>query len=163
MPRFPRDHPGMPDKNISQSFQIVAANLEALRARYPALNSQAAIGRAAKVDQKTVGRILNLTNEPSLEVLAKIAKVFDLEAWQLMVPGLDVAKPQRLISAQDAELYDKLREVVAQQSAQVHAKTSPSPAKALAERLNQHKDFGTPYHPKEETDAERDHRKKKGK
>lgn len=54
----------------------------------PALNSQAALGRAAKVDQKTVGRILNRTNEPSLEVIAKIAKVFDLDPWMLLVPNV---------------------------------------------------------------------------
>lgn len=42
-------------------------------------------------------------------------------------------------------------------------KVNEGPSRGLADRLNQHKDFGSPYHPQEETNAARDIGKKKGK
>jgi transcriptional regulator with XRE-family HTH domain len=158
----------MPTKTVSSAFQTVAANLEALRAHYPSLSSQAAIGRAAKVDQKTVGRILNMTNEPSLEVLAKIAKVFGLEPWQLMLPGLDVNEPQRLVSSRDAERLDKIRDALSEPPAQSHESRAPGLHNSVEESvariagaLPRHDDFGSPHDPKE-TNAARDTRKRKG-
>lgn len=88
-------------------------------AAHPALNSQAALGRAAKVDQKTVGRILNRTNEPSLEVIAKIAKVFDLDPWMLLVPNVAVGRQQApsLVSAKQAGIGSTISDLGAQLSA----------------------------------------------
>lgn len=78
--------------------QILAANLKALRDADPELKSQAAIGRAAKIDQRTVGRILNMENEPTFGQLTKLAKAFKLQAWQLLVPGLEPTNPPMLAS-----------------------------------------------------------------
>lgn len=100
----------MDKKPISPAFEIVVKNLESLIACHKTLNSQAAIGKAAKVDQKTVGRILNKTNEPSLEVVGKIAKAFGLAAWQMLVPDLEPTNPPMLASESNAlkKLYANL-------------------------------------------------------
>lgn len=103
----------MPE-NASAALNILADNLDRLRAWNAALNTQSAIGRAAKVDQKTVGRILNKAHEPQLNVVAKLAKAFGLEAWQMLVPDLDPENPQQLASAKDAQMYEQLRGLIAQ-------------------------------------------------
>jgi transcriptional regulator with XRE-family HTH domain len=56
-------------------------------------DTQGKIAAKAKVDQKTVSRILLLQNEPSLDKLEKIAGVFGYEAWQLLVPTFDPLHP----------------------------------------------------------------------
>jgi transcriptional regulator with XRE-family HTH domain len=43
---------------------------------------------AKKISQKTIKRILLRENEPTLETVEAIAKVFGLEAWQMLIPGL---------------------------------------------------------------------------
>lgn len=110
MPRLRGDHLGVEKKPVSAAFEIVAKNLDSLRSSHKTLKSQAAIAEAAKVDQKTVGRILNKTNEPSLEVLAKIAKAFGLAPWQMLVPDLEPTNPPMLASESNAlkKLYANL-------------------------------------------------------
>lgn len=105
----------MPE-NASAILNIVADNLERLRARHVSLNTQSAIGREAKVDQKTVGRILNKAHEPQINIIAKLAKAFGLETWQLLVPNLDPQNPPSLVSKDERELYERLREEITKQA-----------------------------------------------
>ena len=56
-------------------------------------DSQKKVATKAKVDQKTVSRILLLQNEPSIDKLERIAAVFGFEAWQLLVPTFDPLSP----------------------------------------------------------------------
>lgn len=104
----------MSEKPVSAAFEIVASNLEALMANSKFFKTQAAVGKAAKVDQKTIGRILNRTNEPSLDVIAKVAKVFDLEPWQMLVPHLEPSNAPMLAqqSAALRKLYANLGNTV---------------------------------------------------
>lgn len=101
---------GVEKKPVSVAFEILANNLDALCTSHKTLKSQSAIAKAAKVDQKTVGRILNKTNEPSLEVLSKIAKAFGLAPWQMLVPDLEPTNPPMLASESNAlkKLYTNL-------------------------------------------------------
>ncbi len=110
VPMKTRHHSKVEEKPVSAAFEIVAANLAGLMASHKSYNTQAAVGRAAKVDQKTVGRILNRTNEPSLDIIAKIARVFDLELWQMLVPNLEPTNPPMLASQSAAlrRLYANL-------------------------------------------------------
>lgn len=52
------------------------------------LNSQAKLGAKAKIDQRTVGRILNSEHMPTLDKIAALATVYGIEPWQLLAPGL---------------------------------------------------------------------------
>lgn len=51
------------------------------------LDSQAKIAKAAKVDQKTVGRMLNMGNSPTLASIVAVAAVIKIDAWQLLAPN----------------------------------------------------------------------------
>lgn len=66
-------------------------------------NAQAAVARKAKVDQKTISRIIHKTNEPSLDKLERIAAVFGLQPWQMLVPGLEPSSPPVLATERAVE------------------------------------------------------------
>lgn len=46
--------------------------------------SQEGLAFAADIDRTYVGRIENLKRNPSLNILVKIAKAFDIEVWELL-------------------------------------------------------------------------------
>lgn len=70
------------------AFDALADNLATLKNAHPIYSSQAKIAERAGMDQKTVGRIINKTHQPLLGQLDGLAKVYDLEPWQLLVPTL---------------------------------------------------------------------------
>lgn len=49
---------------------------------------QVADRSARKISQKTIKRITLKQNEPTLDTVEAIAKVFGYEAWQMLIPGL---------------------------------------------------------------------------
>ncbi len=77
-----------------------------------AVELEAATERANKghgVSDATVSRYLKQTHPASLDHLTKIAQAFDLQVWQLLYPGLDVANPPMLRQSQtEKELYEIL-------------------------------------------------------
>jgi transcriptional regulator with XRE-family HTH domain len=79
-----------------EASSILAANLAALMAASKELTSQGKVGKRAGIDQRTVGRIRNQENPPTLEQVSKLAKAFGLEVWQLFVPGLNPSNPPML-------------------------------------------------------------------
>ena len=52
----------------------------------------------------------------SIDELDKLAKIFELESWQLLVPDLDPTNPPMLaqVSQRQLELYAKLKQVAKQ-------------------------------------------------
>jgi transcriptional regulator with XRE-family HTH domain len=91
---------------------VLAENLKLLmKAADPPMSARG-LAAAAKVDGKTVGRILAQQNSPTLESLQAIAAVFDLLPWQLLVPGLDPADPPftRLTKA-EAMVYERAKRI----------------------------------------------------
>lgn len=58
----------------------------------------------------TATRLKECQTSVGVDVLEKIAGVFDLEPWQLLVPGLDPAQPPTLQPFSDEEraLYERL-------------------------------------------------------
>jgi hypothetical protein len=68
--------------------KTLADNLTWLMKNSADYNSQAKVGAKAGIDQKTVGRIMNKTNFPTLDKLTALAAVFGVEAWQLIAPRL---------------------------------------------------------------------------
>lgn len=87
----------------SSALQVLSQNLDRLMQGSKEYNAQAAVARKAKVDQKTISRIIHKTNEPSLDKLERIAAVFGLQPWQMLVPGLQPEVPPQLAEQRDVE------------------------------------------------------------
>ena len=95
------------------ALEVLAENVEALRQVDGLPTAQAAIAKASGVDQKTISRILNKTNQPGLDVLDGLGKAFKCEVWQLLLPKLDAERAARLLRVSPlglevAELFDAL-------------------------------------------------------
>ena len=96
-------------------MHILSANLKALMAAHPILNTQAALGKACGIDQRTVGRILNQEHSCGIRQLESIALAFDLLTWHLLVPHLDPKNlPVCEFTKVERALYAKLRTLVQQ-------------------------------------------------
>lgn len=82
------------------------------------LRTQTAVAKATRgvVNQTTVGRILKARHKPTVETLVALARAFDLDVWQFLVPGLDPANPPVLRSPQgaEAEFYKRLQDLAAE-------------------------------------------------
>lgn len=88
---------------------VLSRNLKALM-DYHAIKSQGELGRLSKIDQTTIGRMLNKKNAAQIDKIQAVAKVFDLDAWQMMVPNLDPSNPPvAQITAIERDLYERLR------------------------------------------------------
>ena len=100
--------------DFSKSAVVLAANINRLMEGSPALESNPKLSRRAKIGIGSVARIRNSQTDITLDTLTKLAEAFDLQPWQLLVPGLD---PKNLpvlrnLSPQEAELYERLRSVI---------------------------------------------------
>lgn len=106
LPSITTDH-RIVTKNASPALEALARNLQKLMADATPKMSKAALARSASVDEKTVARILDKQNEPSLDKVSAVAKVFSKDPWELIHPecgaadlGLAAAL-KRVISALD--------------------------------------------------------------
>jgi transcriptional regulator with XRE-family HTH domain len=91
-------------------MQTLARNLSALMQAHPTLRTQAGVARAAGVDQRTVGRVLNMEHAPSVAQLEKLAGAFHVEAWLLLLPELDPADlPAQVLTRSQAGAWTSLR------------------------------------------------------
>lgn len=70
------------DKNPEKTL---AANLRWLHDETE-FDSQAKIATAAGVDQKTIGRMMNMDHSPTLDKICAVAAFLKIEAWQLLAP-----------------------------------------------------------------------------
>ena len=98
--------------------EIIAENLAAAMLDRHMVNpvngqpSQSALARKAHVDQRTVGRILNREQSPTIEMLEKLAHALDLDAWQMMIPSLDPKNPPVFVlSRLERDFYRRLDEL----------------------------------------------------
>ena len=99
-----------PQKSPTAIAQLLSDNLKKLMEASEHLTAQGDVGTAAKTDQTTIGRILNMTISPTLDKVDAIARAFGLEAWQLLTPGLHPTNPPLLVQ-QSAEVL-KLLETI---------------------------------------------------
>jgi len=103
------------DKKSFTPSGVLAQNLKALMRAKAGPKSQMGLGKKSSVAQATIGRILSQGGENArIETVAKLAKAYGLEAWQLMVPGMDPVNPPVLQAAskEERELYDRLRQTM---------------------------------------------------
>lgn len=102
-------------KQFGMSQSVLSTNLKALMEASEDLRTQAALGKKCKINQRTVGRILNEEHSPQLKQIEAIASAFGLLPWQLLVPGFDPKSPPSCETTKvEKELYDKLRRLVTQ-------------------------------------------------
>jgi len=102
------------DKQPPKPRDMLAQNLTALMAGKIDKESQSALKRRSGVAQSTIGRILKGQVNYRIETVAALAKAFNLEPWQLLVPNLDPGNLPilRAASAQEKALYERLRSTV---------------------------------------------------
>lgn len=69
------------------------------------------LAREAKVGNGTIQRIKEANTSVGLEVLDKIAHVFNLEPWHLLVPSFDPNNPPVVyLSHAERDFYERMRE-----------------------------------------------------
>ena len=94
---------------------VLRQNLKALMDAKAGPSSQSELKRKSGVAQATIGRILSEKGENArMETIDRLAKVYGLEGWQLMVPGIDPTNPPVLqpVSKAERALYDRLKDTV---------------------------------------------------
>jgi aryl carrier-like protein len=69
---------------------VLAENLEQLRKASQTLKSYPAIAAMGGPANGTLGRVALREQSLTIDLLAQLAKVFGLEAWQMLVPNLTV-------------------------------------------------------------------------
>jgi transcriptional regulator with XRE-family HTH domain len=76
--------------------KVVGRNLAALMRHSAAYSSPKKLAARISASKSTVERIRSGAVACQIDTLASIAKAFDVEPWQLLVPGLDPANPPML-------------------------------------------------------------------
>jgi len=111
-----QSHKGEPEVSRSRFTPrtILSDNVRALLKSKTGPNSQPKLEEKTKkfVSQNTISRIVSEPGEnTSLENIAAIAAAYGLEAWQLLVPGMDPNNPPALaaVTKAEKELWAKLR------------------------------------------------------
>lgn len=80
-------------RNLSTALRhLVAKNVMALRESSDMVRTQNELGRAAKIGQRTVSHLENGDSAANLDTIEAIATAFRLEAWQILVQGLNPAR-----------------------------------------------------------------------
>jgi hypothetical protein len=82
----------------------LSRNLKSLMAANPGLNTLPKITQAGGPPNGVLDRIRRAEGACRIDSLAQLARVFGLEAWQILVPDLDPRKlPQLEMSAETAQ------------------------------------------------------------
>jgi len=100
--------PGMEDIK-----QILAKNLGKLMKASADLRSQNALAKRSKVAQTTISNYLrpsSYVGAPQLDKIAKLARAYGLDAWQLLHPTMG----DKAITAEELALYRRLRDAIKQ-------------------------------------------------
>lgn len=96
--------------------KILAENLAALMAAHKDLDSQPKVAAATRgaIDQTTVGRVLKGQHSVQISTVEALAKAFDVEPYQLLIPGLNAKNPQvlRAISEKEERFYKLLADTM---------------------------------------------------
>lgn len=84
---------------------VLARNVRALMdKRYAEVGDRpTALAKAANTSLSTIQRVLRAGTGASIDTIEAIASVFELSAYQLLIPELDVGKPQSIEGAAKAE------------------------------------------------------------
>lgn len=89
---------------------VLWQNVSALMTHHWSGENLTRLAREAKIGPGTATRIKEMQTSVGLDVVDRVAEVFDLEMWQMLTPGLDPKNPPaaRPVSKAERELYDRL-------------------------------------------------------
>lgn len=93
---------------------VLAANIKRLQDANPGLDSSTKLGKRAGIGQRTAARVMAGGQvSTGLDVIESIAKAFDLEVWQILVPNLDPSNLPVICNPNGREkaFYEKLMEL----------------------------------------------------
>jgi transcriptional regulator with XRE-family HTH domain len=107
------------------SAQILKGNLQKLMELHE--HVQEDVAKLAKVDQSVISRILSPDgHRPRLDTVEAIALAYDLQAWALLLPGLDPRNPPVVtITESERELYWRLQQDLSKLVASGPSQESP--------------------------------------
>lgn len=105
----PRDEESL----ASSTAKVLGANLQALMTANSELGSNPKLAKKTDLGTGTISRLRNGEVDANLSTLQKIASAFDLQPWQLLVPGLDPAHPPvlRHPSEEERKLYARIEQL----------------------------------------------------
>lgn len=103
------------DQDID-SRQVLWANIRSVMHRRWGQENLTRLAREAGIGPGTCSRIKEMRTIVGLEVVDKIAKLFGLDTWQLLVPGLDPQNPPVLAPMSEPERVFYMRMVEAAKS-----------------------------------------------
>lgn len=87
-----------PVTSASSALRDFAGNLDRLMKAHPKLKTPKDIAAhlaeagGKSVSYKTIERWIALTNEPQIDTVEAVARVFGLEPWQILIPGLQAGE-----------------------------------------------------------------------
>ncbi len=91
---------------LQTAQEIVAANLTRLLTQRGLSQNQLAV--KCGLNQTTVGHVRRAEVAAQVDSLERIATVFGLQPWQMLVPDLDLKRPPQI-----SDLTDKERRILA--------------------------------------------------
>lgn len=94
--------------DLTNTTRIFAANLGRLLGHYQETPAEAA--RRCRISQQQMDRLKKCKQSPTLDSVHKIARGYNLEAYQLLVPNLN---PSDLAVTVGAQLWHRLKEGMA--------------------------------------------------
>jgi hypothetical protein len=89
---------------------VLWQNLTVLMEHHWGKENLTRLAREAKTGPGTATRIKEMQTSVGLDVVDRMAEVFDLEMWQMLTPGLDPKNPPAAqpISEAERQLYQRL-------------------------------------------------------
>lgn len=89
---------------------VLWQNVSALMAHHWGSENLTRLSREAKIGPGTATRIKEMQTSVGLDVVDRVAEVFDLEMWQMLTPAMDPKNPPAAqpVSQAERQLYDRL-------------------------------------------------------
>ena len=96
--------------------QVLWTNVSALMRHHWSVENLNRLAREANIGPATAQRIKQQQTAVGIDVLQRVAACFGIEAWQLLVPGMDPTSPPTLLPMTAAErgLYERLLQAARQ-------------------------------------------------
>lgn len=101
------------DSDIFKPRQVLAQNIAGLMGTREGPKTHTDLAAKSGVAQGTIGRILKCEVDARIDTVSNLAGAYGLEAWQLMVAGMNPTNPPVLmpVSEREKALYASLRAV----------------------------------------------------